>query len=246
MQDDRGDAYDSHFRFPRKPDARDDAALREPLAGEGRRVPIAQFVNVAEAGYFAEELAMRIAAPVEVRAESGCDGMDHVWRTEYRLVVLESLGDEASQALQELLAENRPEAEETAVDGGRPEFGWPTPSLVEGGRSERFEIEPSPRSGVNWIPIVLTLTAGSAVLWALRSHLPNPLRDPPAAGPAADLWQALTESPEPLRQTVNAGRGTRELTFDARRRKFVLREDQDGDGRFERVREFDRAPAEVR
>jgi hypothetical protein len=89
---------------------------------------------------------------------------------------------------------------------------------------------------VNWLPIVLTLTAGSAAFWGLRQidHAPR-VRQPVARERMReeDLRLHFLNSSEPWSQRINNGRGTRELRIDRSRNMVIIREDADGDGFFE-------------
>jgi hypothetical protein len=87
---------------------------------------------------------------------------------------------------------------------------------------------------MNWVPIMLTLAAGSFVIWAGNKKA-HPPRRPPAArdGQQFDLIDVLSSDSAPWVQHLNRG-GVRELVVDGPTGTVQIRQDADGDGVFER------------
>lgn len=235
----RNPGRDADESFELEPAWSDGIGPEKEESGE-RRVPLARFGNVAEAGYFADELTSRLEFPVTVHAEPAFDALHHVWQTRYWLLVPEGCREKGALALQELIDETRHDDADHDPGAVTNDQSW-SPTRYEPDHGDRFDIEPGPTAGgtVNWVPIVLTLTAGSAALFALRWYedAHRQVRRPPP-GPMVDLWNTLSERPGSWTQSINEGRGVRELRLDRRRGVAVLREDADGDGRAEFEREI--------
>ena len=205
-------------------------------------LPIARFNNAAEAGYFAHELLRNENIPASVTMSENFDALSGYWSTRFVLSVSEPLVETATICLQELISQSDTddiplETDFSDDDLAQPlEYGNEYDSLIDRPMESIAEEE----SGVNWVPIVLTLAAGSAVFWGVRTMNAKPRPEAAAAGreEQADLWNRLTTPSGKWVQPTEDGRGRRELLFDARRRNGVLREDLDGDGRFETVIPF--------
>jgi hypothetical protein len=91
-------------------------------------------------------------------------------------------------------------------------------------------------SVVNWVPIVLTLTAGSAAILGIGQFDHAPRARQPAAREGLreeDLFSQFLQSSDPWWQRLENGRGVRELRIDRGRKLVIVREDADGDGFFE-------------
>lgn len=213
---------------------------RMPLVG------VARFSNAAEAGFFAHELMHSERIPATIDFQDHFDAMTGCWSGQFVLTVPQQMAESATVALTRLVEQ---------TDGGEFFDGDDQASYKDADQHASFaeatshladDLEPS---RINWVPIVLTLTAGSVVLWGARRMNEQPRPDQrkaavpvaPASEPNQDLWEVLTRSPNPWTQSLNQGLGTRELQFDDRRNQAVIREDADGDGVFERRVEFDRA-----
>ena len=200
-------------------------------------VTVARFANAAEAGYFAEELSHFGGIPTLLRSDKTFNALSGYWSQRFDLLVPEADLSEAEATLRQLIEQtggSETLSEDLAANLALQNES-PTPH-------ERFEIEParpehSPEeSRVNWIPIVLTLTAGTIAFWAARRiHDGDGNGHPPAPAKLSttELWNRLSAAPQPWRQTLSNGQGIRELHFDSARQRAVLREDADGDGFFE-------------
>ncbi|MGH7202739.1 MAG: hypothetical protein ACREJB_19190 [Planctomycetaceae bacterium] len=210
----------------------DDGADPRPLSA------IARFTNAAEAGYFAHELAEATGARVLTHFDEHFDALSGYWSTRYVLAAAKEEAARVTAALRAMLDDSGgdervhvgPSAAPVAVRRDAP------PTSMD----ERFA--PREESGVNWVPIVLTLTAGSVVFWGIKALNEQAGPRKPVAGVGglqADLWETLDTSDGPwVQQEANGGR--RELRIDRRRNVAVIREDADGDGVFERRIQFHR------
>ena len=195
-------------------------------------VPIARFRNAAEAGYFADELARAGDFQAVVDLEEALDSFGHYWTTRFVLWVPRGEAEAATRQLQQLV--------ETTDSEGLFELPGEEPAVDAA--SEAPANEPV-ESGVNWVPIVLTLAAGSVALWVARSMNEQPpkrdVRMMPAGGLDIDLWERLSVDPAPWVQESDGARRELQLSHDGE--AAILREDLDGDGLFERVVRIRRA-----
>ncbi|MBW3543905.1 MAG: hypothetical protein KY476_26960 [Planctomycetes bacterium] len=207
----------------------------DPSAG---MTAVARFANAAEAGYFAHELRSLEQMPVTIAAEESFDALSGYWSTRFLLYVSAEQAMRAATLLEQLVADTDAD-EPHAVEGS---FGYAAEAAgaVPGSRRfERFEQADEFPTPLPWVPIVLTLAAGSAVLWGAR-RLHDPPRPPAAPINRADTeqWNRLATPGRPWTLPHENGRGTRELWIDADRDLTVIREDADGDGVFEGQREL--------
>lgn len=227
--DHMGMAALSEFTEAGSPDAATDGPLEI----------IARFGSAAEAGYFAHELLHTEAIPVRLTSDESFDALRGFWSTRYVLAVPVDKATSAKLALSDLVEATRNddgfESHETGSLAATPE----PPTKYSQARSQGFddpEIFDRDRyddRGVNWVPIVLTLTAGSLAFWVARKAQEPPPERPPVGQQDADLWDTLTNEPAPWYQPINGGRGIRELSIDRQHNQAILREDLDGDGVFE-------------
>jgi hypothetical protein len=182
------------------------------------RVAIARFQNGAEAGFFADELYRTTGIETEVMAREHFDAVHAAWSIDYLLLAAEASASQGAQALRTLVASTD---DDPACD-------------VD---SERKDLP-----GGLWMPLILTLAAGSIACWGVEraEQRPRPAalvdRDPRLP---PDLWHVLGSTPGPWHQTGVNGVGTRELTVDRDRQTALLREDHDGDGAFDFEWHFD-------
>jgi hypothetical protein len=210
-------------RFPAEPSP--SSVTAGPLAGEiatavdgEPRVAIARFRNGAEAGYFADELIHIAELDVEVLARERFDAVHAAWSIDYLLLTSTADAARAAQFLRALVASSDEDAEPATGD------------------ADAARCDPS-RSA--WMPLILSLAAGSIACWGVEQAEQRPRPRPPALvdrDPRIphDLWRVLSATPGPWRQTAPDGHGSREVTFDHERRTAVLREDRDGDGTIDR------------
>lgn len=175
---------------------------------------IARFSNAAEAGYFAHEIASALDIDPEVSEHNDLDALGHAWTTTYVLKVPASHAQPAIRTLKELIAATSEEHGSSGLSGNSPES-------VAG---EREFLD----SGINWVPIVLTLAAGTFVLWAAR----RPAAEPQHAR-ADELLKLMMSDSQPWTQTSANGRTVRQLSIDSVRNRITLEQDLDGDGLFD-------------
>lgn len=203
------------------------------LAAGSPLVPVARFANAAEAGYFAHELQWRQDVPVQLRVEQDFDALSGFWTTRYLLLVPEADGPSAALLLQRLVEQT--DGDDPLPDeplGLDPAARLSVEELI-GSRGPAAAARP----GVNWVPIVLTLAAGSAAFWGVRKLHDRPKVNLPVAPVGRhhnELWRTLAAPDGPWALQHDAINGTRELWIDTQRNVAVIREDADGDGRFER------------
>ncbi len=217
-----------------------------------RMIKLARFTNAAEAGYFAHELASRSRIESQVLVEEDFDAISGFWSTRFALLVHEADLASARDMLQRMIAddeygENELETTETG--------SWRDPVSSDADydlERPRFEIvdprdlqdDPTVEAGVNWIPIVLTLAAGSVVFWGVRKihEEPKPaVMAAPRGHHRGDLWDELTRDKSPWVQRLSDGVGIRELRIDSDRHAIIVREDLNGDGVYEHEMPYERA-----
>lgn len=183
----------------------------ELSAGHVDRVAVARFQNGAEAGYFADELAHTAGVAAEVVASERFDAVHAVWSIDYLLMVDREHAVFAANSLKALVDSTSDDA-----DVDEPE-GLPRSELPNG----------------VWIPLILTLAAGSIACFGIErvERPPRPpalvvrdRREPP------NLWHVLGSSRGPWRQALDNGPGERTLSIDPESQTAVLTEDHDGDG----------------
>jgi len=214
----------------------------EAVVSAESMVAIARFRNAAEAGYFAHELQRGADISAVVTMDESFDAVSGYWSTRFVLAVPEELSEAALLGLQRLIDHSEPDDipfdSQVAVD----EFDVPMSGDDWIQRpAEAISSETAEHSNVNWVPIVLTLAAGSIVFAGVRAMQAKPHAPVAAAGARnqPDVWEMLSTPERPWVQRLDKGR--RELRFDSARRQVVLYEDLDGDGRFETkipIREF--------
>jgi hypothetical protein len=189
-------------------------------------VTIARFGNAAEAGYFAHELAPLLNCEPRIECHDDFDAVGGAWRTRYLLTVPQNLAEPGRSQLGTMLDGS------WEPDQPRPDSDDPF-SVVD------TTVDRTPHgsnSRINWVPIMLTLAAGSAVLWAgkkapfVRRHA-----GPGEAG-QRDLFEFLADGAQPWVQQGDGRR--RELRINPRGGIATILEDTDGDGRFDRELQF--------
>ena len=230
-----------------------------------RLTPLFRFGNAAEAGYFAHELQALSSVSARIISVDNFDAVSGYWATRFVLAVPEVQAAMARQALRSILdghdldrinshssnevsstkqfSEAAFESDDETTAFHHPAFGHDEQESIINRRQVEFETaEYADESGVHWMPIVLTLAAGSAVFFWSRKAPDNVA--PPAAIPAkhqqSDLWQYLSDDESPWEQRINNGRGRRILSRTNQHDEMLIREDWDGDGVFEKEHVFRR------
>lgn len=216
------------------------AAYEQTASTDGDRLaPIARFESAAEAGYFCHELMDRESLPVTIAIDENFDAVSGRWWTHYVLRVPEEMAETAITALQVLLDESQGDQGNHHQEILEGADAIEPPSNAS---EERFEIFDCAGEfdagglGVNWVPIILTLAAGSVAFWGFRK-LQDQGRPPIAAAPAGrdqrDLRDALSRHGGTwIQQSGNAG-GVRHLRYEPDQKTVIIREDGEGDGIFE-------------
>jgi hypothetical protein len=188
---------------------------------------IARFHNAAEAGYFAHELTVGHGIATEIQLDESFDALRGRWDARFELHVPESCAESAAKTLQQMLSPSETtESFDRASDGDGP--------ADASGPSDGAPID---AGVVNWVPIMLTLAAGSAVFFGARQLQERPrVNVPPVPLRGLDdpLWNRLSgPSKSPWSQRLDNGRGMRTFSIDSESGIAIIREDADGDGIFE-------------
>ena len=196
---------------------------------------IARFQNAAEAGYFAHELGRREDIPVTVTLSEEFDGVHGYWTTRFQLVVPDAYAERAAGRLERLVRESEGD-EPLAADDLEHGSGAIAPATAFNPSTESLSSGGMESSVVNWVPIVLTLTAGSAAILGIGQLDHGPRARQPVAREGLreeELFSQFLQSSDPWWQRLENGRGVRELRIDRGRKLVIVREDADGDGFFE-------------
>ena len=231
--------------------------LGKSADSERRLTPLFRFGNAAEAGFFAHELQGRIGIPARIIAVDNFDALSGTWGTRFVLAValeqaepsrrtlhdLMSGQNSDAQSLSDYLGTNNPEDQGAeSIGSNRETTAFDHPAFDDeptaAGHLVMLEsAQYSEASGINWVPIVLTLAAGSVAFWWMRNPVQEP-QDNDMGARHERLLPFLTEEGEPWVQSVNDGKGQRRLTPAATPGKMLLQEDWDGDGEFEKSYSF--------
>lgn len=201
----------------------------DELDADSEWITIARFGNAAEAGYFAHELGPVLKCEPRIEYQDDFDAIAGAWRTRYLLTVPIEIAEHGRIQLAAMLEGNW-ELDQPGPDADDP-FCSAEPTVP--GRSQR-----GANSRINWVPIMLTLAAGSAVFWAGRKapFVRGPV-EPRGAG-QRDLLDFLADGADPWVQHGGAGGGRRELRINPRGDGATVVEDTDGDGLFDRELHF--------
>ncbi|MCH7686794.1 MAG: hypothetical protein IH899_08955 [Planctomycetes bacterium] len=198
-------------------------------------VSVARFHNAAEAGYFSHELMLAEEIPSMVKIDEHFDALSGRWSTRFLLLVPERFAENAAVSLQRLVEQSN--SEDSIEEETRKTFRVTSEEMEQFGDEIKFDRYPAVGSGVNWVPIVLTLAAGSAAFWGVRKFQDQPqphANAAPVGARQSDLWERLSGSPEPWIQQSEGGERTRSIQFETDQNMVIIREDSDGDGHFER------------
>lgn len=210
------------------PSGRDAAEVADSAADDWQVV--ARFGNAAEAGYFANELEYAIDCEPRLEQRDDFDPVHHFWRTSYVLSVPDDHADTAVVQLRRIL-DGEP-IESSAAPAARVASSRLAGRAADAMHDGAPDDDANGESGINWVPIVLTIAAGSLVLWAGKKAPPLRRPAPPDDALRVDFWDALGRDRAPWVQRSETD-GVRELVIDAATGHAVLREDRDGDGQFE-------------
>ena len=187
---------------------------------EGRQnwTSIARLTNLAEVGYFADALETR-GMPTKVRQHNEYSALDGTWRSTFILQVPQTDGAAAAELMEHELAQSQDEVEDWEFTRAAGENGTPS-----------FPAAP-------WKSLALVLVASGLAYCAGHSGVDQLHgQRPPRLQPS--LWQALRESSGPLVTNGPPGKPCRRISFDPATGSVFLEDDFDGDGRFDRLRQF--------
>jgi len=202
----------------------EDESLTPHLAINGPVVAIARFRSLAECGFFADELTAGAGVVCETRTEDEFDGLTDKWRAWYVLCVRDDDAQKAVEYLSERIAAHQAEPRDEYHDDE------PTDDENTGNNqppAETFDSQPS-RSG--WgVPILLSAIVTAGVVWWLF----------PQGTITSDVAEELGRSDQQWTQTNSNGRIVRQMKFDRTNGLLRISEDSNGDGEFERTREFE-------
>ena len=182
-------------------------------------VPIARMANLAEAGFLCELLISK-DVPAKLDQLNDFSTVDGSWQTLFILRVPPDLRTRATDLLRDEVATfNAEENDDNSRDTAH---------------SETIRSMPRPR---------IASVAGSLLLLAMvamSSYAAGRAMGRPSRGPAisSKLWQAISETNQPLIAIWPDGKLQRRLRFDRDRQTLILEDDRDGDGRFDSRREF--------
>ena len=180
-------------------------------------VQAARFTNAAEAGFFVHELESELGIAGELEQREHFNAIHGTWHADYALFVARDHAPRVAEFLRGL-------RDETEDDAG----AWRAP-----GESPAK----SGSLGSRWMPVLITLAAGSVAYLGV-TKLEEPPR-PPAlhVNRAADaLWRELARGD--WTQAHPEGKGTRRMRLDAARRTVIIEDDLDHDGRIDRAHEY--------
>lgn len=218
-------------------------------------VQIARFKSAAEAGYFADELHRNEQIPAEVAVEEVRESMHAAWSVRFALMVPKERAEAASLSLKKLIEQSNPADAELGDEFGTKRTSLQSvvevdhdcspgdPCTAFAPERDRFDFEDDSSANARIVlSTIVLVAAGGAFAWfayrqpANQPRRPEQLRPVPAvpAPLANDFWRKAAQNPAPWRQAHPNGKGTRELVLDPQMNRAVIREDADGDGRFER------------
>lgn len=185
--------------------------------------PIARFANIAEAGYFHSELEGHLDCDVRLNTQDHFDAPSASWWSDYVLTVPAVNAETAVAELKQLVAETD-QAE--FLDIG---------SETRQQQVTRDHDELAPASRIHWTPIVLTLAAGTFVVWATKQAQVQFRAADDRQANRVSLWDLMGESDQPWVQRLEHNGGRREISVDPDENVATLREDTDGDGIVDRI-----------
>lgn len=227
----------------------DDTAGLELHEDEVVWTPIARFRNAAEAGFFGHELQESEAIPSKVTLEENFDALGGHWSVRFVLTVPEDRAEDAVRTLQQMVSQTEGGEFYDGTEGDGHRASQQSPPSTEAGPQWDPEGVPTGIGSINWVPIALTLAAGSAVIWGAKTlyeHEQRPAEMPrrPVGGQPVDLWDKLSSPSHPWTQPTENGEGIRTLWIRPDQDIAVLREDANGDGHFEKETHFRREALE--
>lgn len=184
------------------------------------KVPVARAANWAEAGFF-EDLLEHHAIHPEFVERDEFDALLGSWQPRIVMLVSEADAERAADLMEKELGEENDSSPQSL---------------------ELLSPRASTPAGPFWRPVIFLLLASGLTYWVATRVIARPLHRRPAGpgqpGPrTSDLWDEISRSGGPWHQT--SADGTRRLLWrDGETRSLHLKEDADGDGRYDRWMEF--------
>lgn len=176
-------------------------------------VSVARINNLADLGYF-EDLLSRGGIAMRVHERDGLDASGSFYQTTFVVQVPEHEADRASTLMQDEIDRSPDDAVPSGTTFGIPDPGSPF-----------------------WRPLAWVMLAGGIACWGSQ-FLGQNGQPRPDAGGRQTLSQALGEIRQRLQAPVGPGRMQVKLGRNPDTGRLFLAEDFDGDGRWDRYREF--------
>ncbi len=192
------------------------------------RTAIANITNLAELGYF-EEILHQAGFDIFVRQRDDYSAIDGQWRRRFIVFV----PDEQAPAACELLSDHLRAEEETASGEGAIQAGAPPRQFASLPQREPTDDDLSLDPSKYWVPAAMVVLAGGLLYWVVVQN------DDASRRPGAPaLWEVLSDELSAPLLSDGVGENLRRLWQDPKTGRIVLDEDTDGDGKFDRRREF--------
>jgi hypothetical protein len=195
---------------------------------DGAFVTIARFAWASEAGYFSHEMGLRTSFENRILWEDQSDAIHGFWQGAYLLQVPPDWADEARALFRQLLDENIERAQ-------------PANDSSEFDGADSVPFDPQSSFTINWVPIILTLTAGSVAAFGYQVWSRHGERPAVAREESPDELEAPREG-ERLFVADGPEDGRWSVRLDAAGESMILLEDIDGDRRPDRRRVLHAVP----
>lgn len=208
----------------------------ESFDSETHNIAVAHLSNIAEAGYFSDELFRHRQIDSTIDVENQFNALMGVWSARYVIQVASNQAATSREFLQEMAQAHR--IEEERADEGYDEIPA-NPAHHEGVlessntyaasalfRTQENEArrEADEYSGINWVPFFLTLTAGSFLVWGVSQWNRNRQDERQEIhNHSRRFWNDVSSPQSRWYQRLDNGR-TRELEFDPHSEQARIRE----------------------
>jgi hypothetical protein len=179
---------------------------------EANWTSVARLANLAEAGFFSQMLADEGIAS-QIRQHDDFSALDGSWSSVYVMQVPQIDAQRATERIRQELASGSTEELAQTI---KPETAGAT---------------------ATWKPVALMLFAGSLAYLA-GQNVPRHEGQVPHNDSRASLWDAVRQIETPLVSEPVADGARFRLSYDRGHSVFLLEEDRDGDGRYDRRRAF--------
>ncbi len=203
----------------------------------GEWVPLMRLGNWADLGYFESVLheAEITTDLIQHEQSSAQDGRRTVTLV---LLVPTNQAERAAEVLAAEMDEVRAAETEDSFDSPDATDWQPVADAREAWTREAgAAFAPQDESGLGlWKPVLLLIVAGG--LTSLFWHRLPAVQEPDPIDPQHDLWHALSELERPLVSPPRGHSPGRRLWYDPQSGTLNLEEDFNGDGRYDRRRQF--------